>query len=1126
MLRAMVVVGAVLCASQAGLAQLNENCTVSVLNRTVRVNPDGSWVLPNVPANFGQVKARATCVQNGVTTSGESEFFTIPTNGAANLPAIILNSTTQVPASLSVTPAPLSFTAVGQTKQLLVTATYPNSSTKNVTAADAGTNYTTSNAAIATVSADGLVTAVKSGTVVIQATNDGAAVIITANVVLSSTDTDGDGIPDEVEVSLGLNPTNPVDAQEDFDRDNLTNLQEFTLGTGLRNPDTDGDGIQDGEEVIAGADGFITNPLLADTDGDGVRDGLEVRSGSDPTNPNSINLARALSRIDVTPASLVITVNTIIGQASRQLTVIGRLSDGFSIDLTSTQRGTNYNSSDLGICNFGAADGRVFAGSAGNCTITATNSGFSASASVVVRTFAPTAMASISIPGYANNVEVNGNFAYVAAGSTGLQVIDVSNPAAPSIVGSVNTPGNANDVRIAGNLAYVADGSEGLQIIDISTPATPVIVGAVDTPGEAQDVMVSDGRAYVADGNTGLQIIDVTNPATPRVLGSVDTLGTARGVDVSGGFAVVADDSPSSALRIIDVTNPASPQVVGNVSIPGNAKDLRVSGTTAYVAAFTGGFRVVDFSSPNSPQIIGGLPGSSPNGFVPRDVELSGQFALAAEQLFPNVVPIVDISTPASPAFRATLDFAPLGDYAGTGIALTQQFVYMTGESFIVTVENGVTGNTRLFIGQYLALEDFAGIPPTVRLTAPANGSSVIEGSTLPIKADATDDVAVAAVEFLVNGQVVFTDSSAPFEFNLSVPVGATSLTLGATALDLASNSGTAASVQVNVIPDPKTTVVGRVVDNTLNPVQGATVTTNTQHSATTGLDGAFSIPGVPTILGNIAVTAKATVNEVQLNGNSASVAAVPGGLTNVGDVIVRAGRLYGVAFSGPNGPSTLYSIDHTTGAATAIGPVGFNGVSAMDFDASGKLYAIGKRPSGSVSVLITINTTTGVGTEVGPTGVGNLGFGGNVSDISFRESDGALYAYLEAGDGVGTINKLTGAATAVGRSQTACCGNGIAFSPTNVLFHSNEHSLHTLNQLTGVATVVTSMTFPPLANDFPRINAMEYQPGTGVLFGSLIQSRSGGPRVNHLVTINTSTGVVTFVGPTVENLDAIAFGP
>src|SRR5262245_42013159 len=115
-----------LCAAPGAHAQLHQDCTVSVLNRNVRVNPDGSWVLPNVPANFGQVGARATCVQSGVTTSGESAFFTVPANQAVNLPDIVLGTTTPIPVSLAITPARVSFTAAGQTAQLVVTATYPD----------------------------------------------------------------------------------------------------------------------------------------------------------------------------------------------------------------------------------------------------------------------------------------------------------------------------------------------------------------------------------------------------------------------------------------------------------------------------------------------------------------------------------------------------------------------------------------------------------------------------------------------------------------------------------------------------------------------------------------------------------------------------------------------------------------------------------------------------------------------------------------------------------------------------------------------------------------------------------------------------------------------------------------
>ena len=77
-------------------AQLNENCVVSVLNRNVQAKADGTWVLPNIPANFGTVRARATCVQGGVTSYGESASFAIPANGSITLPPIQRGPSTSI----------------------------------------------------------------------------------------------------------------------------------------------------------------------------------------------------------------------------------------------------------------------------------------------------------------------------------------------------------------------------------------------------------------------------------------------------------------------------------------------------------------------------------------------------------------------------------------------------------------------------------------------------------------------------------------------------------------------------------------------------------------------------------------------------------------------------------------------------------------------------------------------------------------------------------------------------------------------------------------------------------------------------------------------------------------------
>jgi len=74
-------------------------------------------------------------------------------------------------------------------------------------------------------------------------------------------------------------------------------------------------------------------------------------------------------------------------------------------------------------------------------------------------------------------------------------VIDVSN-ASPTIKGSVDTPGNALESPWQAP-CYVADGSSGLQVIDVSDPASPAINGTVATPGDASGVVAAGSYAYV-----------------------------------------------------------------------------------------------------------------------------------------------------------------------------------------------------------------------------------------------------------------------------------------------------------------------------------------------------------------------------------------------------------------------------------------------------------------------------------------------------------------------------------------------------------------------------------------------------------------------------------------------------
>ena len=92
-------------------------------------------------------------------------------------------------------------------------------------------------------------------------------------------DSDGDGMSDRWEVSVGLDPYNSdqdsngtVDAWDDFDADGLGNYSEFLAGTDPANPDSDADGKSDYTD--SPYDGGLTYGELF-SDNDYVRDSYE-----------------------------------------------------------------------------------------------------------------------------------------------------------------------------------------------------------------------------------------------------------------------------------------------------------------------------------------------------------------------------------------------------------------------------------------------------------------------------------------------------------------------------------------------------------------------------------------------------------------------------------------------------------------------------------------------------------------------------------------------------------------------------------------------------------------------------------------------------------------------------------
>ncbi|RLB27384.1 MAG: hypothetical protein DRG87_11575, partial [Deltaproteobacteria bacterium] len=275
-----------------------------------------------------------------------------------------------------------------------------------------------------------------------------------------------------------------------------------------------------------------------------------------------------------------------------------------------------------------------------------------------------TIVGSIETPDDAKSVYVSGNYAYVAADDSGLQVIDIINPESPEIVGSLEmqNSGRAWFVQVSDGYAYVlSDLGDfqnpilSLEVIDISDPENPAGVGYFGTQGSLRDLYVSGDYAYVVWEGTnpigqqqgGLKIIDISNPEDPAKASYTGTGMGAQGVYVSGNYAYVADGG-WSGLLIFDVSNPENPNNIGTLDIE-YATKVYASGNYAYVAG-AGDLQVIEVSDPQNPQTAGSVE-RSPGA---QGMYVTGSYAYIAA--YENGIDVINITDSQNPTLITTVD--------------------------------------------------------------------------------------------------------------------------------------------------------------------------------------------------------------------------------------------------------------------------------------------------------------------------------------------------------------------------------------------------------------------------------------------------------------------------------------
>jgi gliding motility-associated-like protein len=294
------------------------NATTVDFNYTVTAQPNATYVTSGAALSYGTYN---------VTLSYQDVYSSPVATATAT------NIQTLAPPSISFTQS--SYTGLISVPMSAITPTNTGGAINNYSISPSLPNGLTFNTSTGVISGTPIVAQPQTN-YTITATNAAGSDAKVISILIDA-DSDGDGVPDSVEVQQGTNPNQSGDAL-DTDGDGVPDYIEVQQGTNPNQSgdalDTDGDGVPDYIEVQQGTN--PTTPGALDTDGDGVPDYIEVQQGTNPNAPGALDTDG-----DGVPDYIEVQQGTNPNQSGDALDTDG---DGVP-DYIEVQQGTNPNQS-------------------------------------------------------------------------------------------------------------------------------------------------------------------------------------------------------------------------------------------------------------------------------------------------------------------------------------------------------------------------------------------------------------------------------------------------------------------------------------------------------------------------------------------------------------------------------------------------------------------------------------------------------------------------------------------------------------------------------------------------------------------------------------------------------------